>query len=62
MKVEWQISNHFTSLNPYNRTIFFNVLESLTQHFFIISYAQIVILPAYFHGYLLFITSVKQLF
>ena len=43
-------------------TIFFNVLESLTQHLLFITYTQIVILPAYFHGYLLFITSVKQLF
>ena len=43
-------------------TISFIVLESLTQHLLFISYTQIVILPAYFHGYLLFITSVKQLF
>ena len=46
----------------HNPTIFFNVLESLTQHLLFIIYAQIVILPTYLHGYLLFITSVKELF
>ena len=46
----------------HNPTICFNVFESLTQHLLFISYAQIAILPTYFHGYLLFITSVKQLF
>ena len=46
----------------HNPPIFFNVPEIPTQHLLFISYAQIVILPTYFHGYLLFITSVKQLF
>ena len=39
----------------HNPTIFFNVLESLTQHLLFIIYAQIVILPTYLHGYLLLI-------
>ena len=43
-------------------SIFFNVLEILAQHLLFISYAQIVILPTYFHGYLFLIISVKQPF
>ena len=42
--------------------IFVNVPEIPKQHLLFIIYAQIVILPTYLHGYLLFITSVKQLF
>ena len=46
----------------HNHPIFFNVPEIPKQHLLFIIYAQIVILPTYLHGYLLFITSVKQLF
>ena len=35
----------------HNPSIFFNVPEIPTQPFLFISYAQIVILPTYFHGY-----------
>ena len=42
--------------------IFFNVPKNPKQHLLFIIYAQIVILPTYLHGYLLFIASVKQLF
>ena len=38
------------------------VLERLTQHLLLISYTQVVMLPTYFHGYLLYLASVKQLF
>ena len=40
--------------------IFFDVLVMQTQHLLFISYAQIVILPTYSHGCLLFITSVNK--
>ena len=47
----------------HNPSIFFNVPEIPKQHLLFIIYAQIVILPTYnLLGYLLFITSVKQLF
>ena len=46
----------------HNPPIFFNVPEIPKQHLLFIIYAQIVILPTYLHSYLLFITSVKQLF
>ena len=46
----------------HNPPIFFNVPEIPKQHLLFIIYAQIVILPTYLDSYLLFITSVKQLF
>ena len=48
-------------LNCLTPRFFSNVHEIPTQHLLFISYAQIVILPTYFHGYLLFIASFKQL-
>ena len=44
----------------HNPSIFFNVLEIPTQRLLFISYAQIVILPTYFHGYLLFNYNICQ--